>query len=149
VTEVSFYHLQRRSLEETLPKLLERVIASNQRAVVLAESAERVEALNSQLWTYNPDGFLPHGSARDGFSADQPIFLTSNEENPNGATILLLVGEALPGFVGDFARCLDLFDGNDPQAVQNARDRWRAYKAQGHAVTYWQQDDNGRWEKKG
>ncbi len=149
MTEVSFYHLQRRSLEETLPKLLERVIASNQRAVVLAESAERVEALNSQLWTYNPDGFLPHGSARDGFSADQPIFLTSNEENPNGATILLLVGEALPGFVGDFARCLDLFDGNDPQAVQNARDRWRAYKAQGHAVTYWQQDDNGRWEKKG
>ena len=149
MTDVSFYHLQRRSLEETLPRLLERVIASNQRAVVLAESAERVEALNSQLWTYNPDGFLPHGSARDGFSADQPIFLTSNEENPNGATILLLVGEALPGFVGDFARCLDLFDGNDPQAVQNARDRWRAYKAQGHAVTYWQQDDNGRWEKKG
>ena len=149
MTDVSFYHLQRRSLEETLPRLLERVIASNQRAVVLAESAERVEALNSQLWTYNPDGFLPHGSARDGFSANQPIFLTSNEENPNGATILLLVGEALPGFVGDFARCLDLFDGNDPQAVQNARDRWRAYKAQGHAVTYWQQDDNGRWEKKG
>ena len=108
MTEVSFYHLQRRSLEETLPKLLERVIASNLRAVVLAESAERVEALNSQLWTYNPDGFLPHGSARDGFSADQPIFLTSNEENPNGATVLLLVGEALPGFIGDFARCLDL-----------------------------------------
>jgi DNA polymerase-3 subunit chi len=149
VTDVSFYHLQRRSLEETLPKLLERVIASNLRAVVLAESADRVEALNSQLWTYNPDGFLPHGSARDGFSADQPVFLTSNEQNPNGATILLLVGEVLPGFVGDFARCLDLFDGNDPQAVQNARDRWRSYKAQGHAVTYWQQDDNGRWEKKG
>lgn len=149
MTEISFYHLQRRSLEETLPRLLERVLASNQRAVVLAESDERVEALNSYLWTYSSDSFLPHGSARDGFSADQPIFLTSNEENPNDATILVLADEILPSYVGAFARCLDLFNGNDPAAVQNARDRWRLYKSQGHTVTYWRQDDAGRWEKAG
>ena len=146
MTEVSFYHLYRR-LEEALPKLLERVIASSQRAVVIAESDEQVEALNSLLWTYNPDSFLPHGSARDGFAADQPIFLTSEEENPNGATIVVVVDERLPGFVGDFKRCLDLFNDSEP-SKQNARERWRFYKGAGHDVVYWQQDENGRWDRK-
>jgi DNA polymerase-3 subunit chi len=148
VTDISFYHLQRRSLEETLPKLLERVIASKQRAVVLAESEEQVEAISSRLWTYDADSFLPHGSARDGFPAQQPIYLTSGEENPNGATILVLIDGRLPGFLSGFARCLDLFNGHDPESVQGARERWRAYKAGGHPVTYWQQNDDGRWEKK-
>ncbi len=148
MTDISFYHLQRRSLEETLPKLLERVIASKQRAVVLAESEEQVEAISSRLWTYDADSFLPHGSARDGFPAQQPIYLTSGEENPNGATILVLIDGRLPGFLSGFARCLDLFNGHDPESVQGARERWRAYKAGGHPVTYWQQNDDGRWEKK-
>ncbi|MEN3950544.1 DNA polymerase III subunit chi [Iodidimonas sp. SYSU 1G8] len=148
MTDISFYHLQRRSLEETLPKLLERVIASKQRAVVLAESEEQVEAISSRLWTYDADSFLPHGSARDGFPAEQPIYLTSGEENPNGASILVLIDGRLPGFLSGFARCLDLFNGHDPESVQGARERWRAYKADGHPVTYWQQNDDGRWEKK-
>jgi DNA polymerase-3 subunit chi len=149
VTDVSFYHLQRRGLEDTLPRLLERVIAAGQRALVLAESEERVEALSSRLWTYDPGAFLAHGTARDRHPEHQPIWLTSVEENPNTAGVLVLVDERLPGFVGAFTRCLDLFNGNDPDAVQAARDRWRAYKAAGHAVTYWQQDDAGRWQKKG
>ncbi len=146
MTEVSFYHLYRR-LEDALPKLLERVIASSQRAVVLAETDERVEALNSQLWTYSADSFLPHGAARDGLSKDQPIFLTTAEENPNGAAILVVVDERIPAYVGEFSRCLDLFNDSEP-SKQAARDRWRHYKGAGHQVVYWQQDENGRWEKK-
>ena len=146
MTEVSFYHLYRR-LEDSLPKLLERVVASSQRAVVLAETDERIEALNSQLWTYNPDSFLPHGTARDGFTVDQPVFLTTAEENPNGATILVVVDERVPDFVGGFERCLDMFTDSEP-SKQAARDRWRHYKGDGHQVLYWQQDENGRWEKK-
>jgi DNA polymerase-3 subunit chi len=149
VTEVSFYHLQRRSLEETLPKLLERVMASSLRALVLAESEDRVDALSSRLWTYEQGSFLAHGTGRERYPDQQPIYLTSNEENPNQATVLVLVDERLPDFVGSFDRCLDLFDGNDDRSVLNARERWRSYKTMGHTVTYWQQDDNGRWKKKG
>jgi DNA polymerase-3 subunit chi len=146
VTEVSFYHLYRR-VEDALPRLLERVVASGQRAVVLAETDERVEALNSLLWTYSQDSFLPHGSARDGFAQEQPIFLTAAEENPNGATILVVVDERLPDFAAGFSRVLDMFNDSEP-SKQAARERWRLYKGAGHAVTYWQQDEGGRWEKK-
>jgi len=149
MTEVSFYHLQLRPLTETLPKLLERVRAADLRAVVLAGSKERVEALDAALWTYDPDSFLAHGTKRTGHAADQPIYITTDEENPNGATVLVTVDGVEPGFVGDFDRCLDMFDGNDEASVKAARERWKAYKAAGHDVTYWQQSPEGRWEKKG
>jgi DNA polymerase-3 subunit chi len=148
MTEVSFYHLQRQPLEQALPKLLGRVLASGRRAVVMAGSPERVQALNALLWTYDPASFLPHGARGDGFAEDQPIFLTEREERPNGADVLALVDGVMPSFFADFARCLDLFDGNDPQAVEDARSRWRTYKEAGCAVTYWQQSAEGRWEKK-
>jgi len=43
---------------------------------------------------------------------------------------------------------LELFDGRDETAVVETRERWKAYKAAGHTVVYWQQTPNGGWEKK-
>jgi DNA polymerase-3 subunit chi len=127
--------------------LLERATGQGHRAVVCAGSPERVEHLNALLWTYDEAGFLPHGSARDGNAAAQPIWLTHKHENPNGAAILFLVDGVAADDLGGFARCIDMFDGNDPEAVAAARSRWRAAAAAGHALTYWQQTERG-WEKK-
>ena len=147
MTEVSFYHLEREPLDRALPKLLEKVAERGLRAVVIAGSEARVEALNEYLWTYRRDGFLAHGAARDGHAAEQPIYLTTEEQNPNGATVLILVDGADAGFKATFDRCLDLFDGTDPDALGEARQRWRAAKAAGFDLTYWQQGPGG-WEKK-
>jgi DNA polymerase-3 subunit chi len=148
MTDVGFYHLTATTLEQALPRLLEKVLAAGQRAVVMAGSEERVEALNNQLWTFNPGSFLPHGAKADGNAADQPVWLTDRDENPNGAGVLVLTEGVRSDRVGDFARCLDLFDGADAQAVADARTRWTDYKARGFAVTYWQQTSSGGWEKK-
>jgi DNA polymerase-3 subunit chi len=148
VTEIGFYHLQRSPLERALPRLLEKVLAAGKRAVLKAGSEDRVEALNSLLWTYDQRGFLPHGSRKDGYADQQPVWLTDLEDNPNGASVLILTDGATSERVGSYERCLDMFDGNDPDAVAAARARWQAYKEAGHAVTYWQQTERGGWEKK-
>ncbi len=148
MTEVGFYHLQRAGLDQALPRLLEKVVESGLRAIVLAPSEERIDSLNAQLWTYGDRTFLPHGSAADGFAEEQPIFLTTVEENPNGATVLVLVDGADPDFLGDFDRCLDLFDGRDDEAVAAARARWTTRMDAGHEVKYWQQKPQGGWEQK-
>ena len=147
MTDIGFYHLRKSTLEIALPALLEKVLASGQRAVVMAGSEERVDALNAALWTTRPDSFLPHGSARDGEAARQPIWLTAADENPNGAQVLVLTDGARSDGVSDYARCLELFDGNDEAAVAAARQRWKAYNEAGHNVTYWQQTPRGSWEK--
>lgn len=150
MTEVSFYHLLGSPLERALPKLLEKTLEAGKRALVMAGSEERVEALNTILWTYSQESWLPHGSVRDGSPGDHPIWLTASDEgNPNGADFLFLTDGASSDRVGDYERCFELFDGNDAQAVEAARRRWKAYGDAGHELAYWQQTDNGGWELKG
>jgi DNA polymerase-3 subunit chi len=85
--------------------------------------------------------------ARSG--SDQPIWLTTGAENANGAGFLFLVDGAVHAGVAGFKRVFELFDGRDDAAVAAARDRWKAYKDAGHMLSYWQQDDRGRWNKAG
>ncbi len=147
MTDVRFYHLTRTSLEAALPQMLEKTLERDQRAVVIAGSQERVESLNAHLWTYRERGFLPHGSAKDGHAEDQPVWLTDRDENPNGAQVLFLTDGADAQSLGNYEICAILFDGADQTALAQARDRWRGLKSAGHEVTYWQQDDSGRWSK--
>jgi len=148
MTEVLFYHLEHQSLERVLPSLVERTLERGWRAVVQAGSEERVEALDTLLWTYREDSFLPHGTRGDGNPAMQPVYLTAGEDNPNGATVRFLVDGAEAGDVAAYARVVYLFDGRDAAALEAARERWKAAKAAGSVVTYWQQSPEGRWEKK-
>lgn len=149
MTEIGFYHLLATPLERALPRLLERARAHGYRILLRAASAARVEQLNALLWTYDDASFLPHGSARDGNAAAQPIWLTERGDgNPNGATMLVLLDSTEAGDLAEFARCADLFDGNDNDAVAAARRRWRDAAAQGHQLTYWQQTATG-WAKRG
>ncbi|HLO75488.1 MAG TPA: DNA polymerase III subunit chi, partial [Magnetospirillum sp.] len=53
-----------------------------------------------------------------------------------------------PADMGAYARCLDLFDGRDDDAVQAARQRWKSWKADGHELVYYQQTERGGWEEK-
>lgn len=144
---VDFYHLESSPVERALPQLLERVLASGQRAVVMAASDERIEALANLLWTYDPGTWLPHGTLKDGFAAEQPIWLTTAEENPNGAKMLVLTDGMASQRLADYDRCLDLFDGNNEEATAAARTRWSQAKAAGHELHYWQQTDAG-WKEK-
>jgi DNA polymerase-3 subunit chi len=148
LAEIGFYHLLSTPLERALPKLLERARAQGYPIVVRAGSAERVVQLDALLWTYDEASFLPHGSARDGNPALQPIWLTDGDENPNRASMLVLVDGVAVGDLSAFARCADMFDGNDDHAVEAARERWRHAREAGHDLTYWQQTPSG-WERRG
>ena len=152
MTEIAFYHLENWPLERALPMLLEKTLEKGKRALVLAGSEARVEALNATLWTYDQDAWLPHGSAADGEAKDQPVWLAvapdgADAENPNRAEYLFLTDGATSGRLADFERCFELFDGRDEAAVAAARGRWKEYKAAGHALTYWRQTDAGGWQK--
>jgi DNA polymerase-3 subunit chi len=147
MTDIRFYHLQAMPLDRALPKLVEKVLASGARAVIVLGSEERVAQIDGALWTFDPNSFLPHGTARDGRAEDQPAWITVQDENPNGARVLILADGAASSHVSEFEKCLDVFDGNDADAVAAARERWRNYKGSVHQVTYWKQDDSGRWHQ--
>jgi DNA polymerase III subunit chi len=150
MTEILFYHLKGQTLEQVLPTLLQKSLERGWRAVVQASSDERIEALDAHLWTWREDAFLPHGTWRESEAAAQPVLLTVNEENPNGAIVRFLVdGAGMPSDLSAYQRIVLLFDGEDPDAVETARARWNEAKGAGFDVTYWLPDENGRWRRQG
>lgn len=147
MAQVSFYHLTKTPLEKALPRLLEKVLESGHRALVVAGIEERVQTLSDALWTYTPLGFLPHGTSKTGNAERQPIWVSTSTDNPNGAKFLVLVEGATLQDIGDYDRVLMIFDGFDSKAVEDARTHWKNYQALGHVVAYWRQNDQGAWEK--
>ena len=150
MTRIDFYHLQRTPLDAVLPKLCEKAYSVGNRIKIWVDSEERVETINNLLWTYKEDSFLPHGSKKDGFAEEQPIFISSNEKNENNADLLILADGVRPvtDILATYTRVLNIFDGNDGASVQNARIYWKEVKAADFEVHYWQQNISGGFEQK-
>ena len=145
MAELWFYHLERSDLERALPPLLEKCVQRGWRALVRAGSDERLDQLDTALWTFRDDAFVPH--AREGDPQRQPVWLTLEAGNPNNAQALFLVDNAEPGDISAFERACLLFDGNDSAALVSARSRWKQAKDAGIAASYWKESASGRWEK--
>ena len=148
MTEVLFYHLTESTLQDALPGLLERSLVRGWRAVVQTGTEERRDALDSHLWSFRDDSFLAHGTDREPHAAEQPVLLTTSDANANAAQIRFLVDGALPPDLSGYERAVFLFDGHDAVQVEAAREHWKTMKSGGHAVTYWQQTPDKRWERK-
>ena len=149
MTEIRFYHMTRSTLERVLPELLEKTLQKGWRAVVCTQNSAEIEALGAQLWAYKPESFLPHGSAKEGREADMPIWLTTKQENPNGAQVLFVVDGRTAEPMDGIQLVCDLFDGGDEEAEAAARARWAVYKKQKHTLAYWKQTESGWTTEKG
>lgn len=142
MNEVFFYHLERSAPGEVLPSLLEKTLKRGWRALVKLADREALDALDEALWTYREESFLPHGTS----GADEPVLLTLGDDPENGAQALFLTPgtDMAPEGMKRFERSVLLFT---PDGAPEARERWKALKDAGFAVTYWRQSPDGRWEK--
>ena len=152
MTETLFYHLERRALEAVLPGLIEKSLERGWRAVIKTDSSERSDALDNLLWTYDDQSFLAHAQSGDGEAFRQPVLITVEDGNLNGAQILFCVGGAGPAdwrstWISSLARVVMLFDGRDPVMLDGARAAWKSAKEAGHDVTYWKESASGKFEK--
>ena len=148
MTEIMFYHLEHKPWEQVLPGQLSKALERGWRCVIQIGREERVEAVSELLWKSDADLFLAHGTKADGMADRHPIWLTAGIDNPNNATVRFFIEGAVVGDVSVLARAAILFDGRDETAVATARNDWKRLKAEGHEISYWQQDENYRWQNK-
>jgi len=147
--EIWFYHLESASVEETLPPLIEKCLDRVWRALVLSPSAERLQALDSHLWTWKPNSWLPHHSPGSQEGHVAPIQLGDSQGEARAAEAVFLLDGASWGPLEGVSRLFVLFDGRDPDNVTHARQQWRVAKEAGLSPTYWRQGEDGRWAKNG
>jgi len=147
-TEVRFYHLQRGTVEQSLPQLLAKIYSGGHKIVVKLGTPERVKAFDDLLWTFDPGSFLPHAQSGDENAAEQGILLTTEDENPNDANILILADGAVAEHMEDFDICCEIFNGLEQDALKTARSHWKDFQDKGFDTVYFQQNERGGWEKK-
>jgi len=147
MTEIRFYHLQTYNLDQALPQILGKALSAGHKINVRLPDTKEVERINTLLWTFRPDSFLPHGSQKDGYAEDQPIWLTDKDENTNKANVLVLTNGLENDNLDTYTLVCDMFDGRNDEMVKAARERWKSYKEAGHEITYWQQDQKGAWSQ--
>jgi DNA polymerase-3 subunit chi len=150
MTRVDFYHLQTTSLDQVLPKLCEKAYQTGMHIHLFLGTEERIDFINSLLWTYAEESFLPHGCHKDGFSEDQPIYISADKENKNSAKLLILADGAQIDIedINQYNRVLNVFDGNDETSLNKARSYWNAIQQMGGELHYWQQNIQGVFEQK-
>ncbi len=146
MAEVWFYHLEREPVEDVLPGLLARGLQRGLRMAVQTGNAERLKILSDKLWALEDVAFLAHGDAATPLPEVQPVYLAAGDENPNAAAYRFFIDGAQPADIGNLSRASILFDGTDASAIDLARALWKRFKSEGHAISYWKQDEQGRWK---
>jgi DNA polymerase-3 subunit chi len=147
MTEIRFYHLNTRSLDQALPEIVQKALSIGHKIIIRAADDKEVERLSDILWTFRADSFIPHGSKKDGHPEHQPVWLCADNDNANAANVLIVTGGNHIDTPQDYSLLCDMFDGRNEDMVIAARKRFKAYKDSGHTLTYWQQTDKG-WEQK-
>ncbi|MGG2476032.1 DNA polymerase III subunit chi, partial [Rhizobium sp. BR5] len=62
MTEILFYHLTESKLEDALPPLLEKSLERGWKVAIQTVDEERRDFLDTHLWTFRDDSFLPHAT---------------------------------------------------------------------------------------
>ena len=148
MAEILFYHLTRSRVDAALPTLVQRSLDRGWR-VGIALGEENADALSKALWDAGPDTFLAHGIEGTDEAEGQPVWLATSDPAANDPQVVFAIGGAAVEGPERFQRTVVMFDAHREGAEEAARTQWKALKGDGHDLTYWQQDDDGRWTKKG
>lgn len=148
MADIRFYHMEHATLDTALPAITTKAWQSGKNVMICTPSKTECKRLNDLLWTFYPSAFIPHGGDGDKHADKNPVWVTAGNDNVNNAKILILTYGCTHDSVGDFDMVCEMLDGRVESQIASARARWKTYKDAGHDLTYWQQDDNGRWNKK-
>jgi DNA polymerase III subunit chi len=146
MADIWFYHLERQPLELVLPRILAGLYARGERCCVHARDRSMLEDISKKLWTLEETAFVPHGFSSDPYTEQQPVLLVLEATAANEAAYRFYLEGTVPEQFEGVTRSSIFFEGRSVAAVEDARNSWKVFGAQGHAIKYWKLSDAGRWE---
>jgi DNA polymerase-3 subunit chi len=136
ILKADFYYLTRTPLDRALPAIAERVRAGGERLHIVADDPALLDRLDTLLWTYKPESFLPHG--REG---GQPVLLAPLD----GASAYPNLAYVDGIWRTPPMQTVRVFYFFAEDTLDNARAAWRGLSDTDIERRYWKQDADGRW----
>lgn len=128
---IDFYVIQNEhpdSLFRVAARLLEKAYHEGLRTWVLCGNKAEAETLDTFLWTYKKDSFLPHCLDENTPEGASPLIQIGTKLGDTAFDILLNLQEAMPDTLTQVKRVLDLVA---PHQKEAGRLRYKAYQAEG------------------
>ncbi len=137
MTEVAFHF----NVPEFVPyacRLLRKAAQAKAQVTVVASEAE-LRALDTQLWTFAANEFLPHclWDAPDHVLARSPVVLTPGHalaQSPHREVMLHWGREEVPAGFESFSRLIELVSTDEDDRML-ARRRWKHYSDRGYPIS--------------
>jgi DNA polymerase-3 subunit chi len=129
---IDFYVLQSASIEERLHfaiRLTEKAWQQNCSVVLLVADTTTAEILDTQLWQFKPESFVPHSQV----DTDAPVVITTNPDLLPLRDLLINLGPALPRDVERFQRLAEVVI-QLPEVLEPTRLRYSRYRDMGYSV---------------
>lgn len=140
--QVSFYNLCATPISQAIPQLLQKALDAGYRPSVCVPQGQDQHYAH-MLWHAHGDMFLAHDSHNTApiHLVDTPVYTRSRRFFVENMSESCLNGADAVYYV---------FDSTNPQVVDNARALWCVLRdsAISYQMQYYQQDENGRWNKK-
>jgi DNA polymerase III subunit chi len=147
-TTVRFYQLGLSSLEAAVTGILSKAYQKGVKTTLLTPGPDPSRYWDSLLWRNPVDSFLPHGIGSGPDPEKQPILITEQPDDTNGATLIVLVTPRIVESPKQYDMVIDFVDGSSPKALADSRNRYKQYRDQGCKLEYWIQNPDKKWSLK-
>ncbi|HHJ12998.1 MAG TPA: DNA polymerase III subunit chi [Gammaproteobacteria bacterium] len=135
MTQVDFYVLKAPGPQERLRfacRLVDKAWRLGHRVHVHTGSAPLSHELDTLLWTFAQNSFVPHGLEGEAGDPPPPVLIGHEGEPEPGDVLVNLAGE-VPLFFSRFQRVAEIV-GGDEQVRAQGRQRYSFYKQRGYPL---------------
>jgi DNA polymerase-3 subunit chi len=150
--QFSIYQTSDELLLKSILLLIEKCYHSDLKSVVLTIDADQQEMLNKSLWTYSRKQFIPHGSKLDPQPEKQPIYITDELQNPNNASVLILISPIdiekilqVKDYIKIFKRIIIITD--LPEDLKELAAKINKFTTPQNKIDCFKQDARSSWNK--
>ena len=145
--QVDFYQLSRDPAPKIAVQLARKLFDGGQRLAIVADDDALLSAISEALWAAEGPVFLAHERAGLADDAVQPILLSSELSNANGARHIMLADGRWRADVLASDGLERLFYLFGPAELESARHAWRSLKDAPNLTRHFWRQDGGKWVK--
>ena len=135
MTNVDFYILQTHDLSDRTQfacRLADKALKLGHRIYLHASDETAGRELDTLLWTFRPQSFVPHAIL--GESTREPVTIGWGVDPGEHEDLMINLDLCVPDFVGRFKRVAEIVV-QDPAVRDPLRESWKRYKHYGYPVT--------------
>ena len=132
MASVEFIKLTKPEKARFLCELSEEFLLAGRRVLVVVQDDNQGVTLDRFMWNWKKGSFIPHAYDNGAVECiDEPVVIATQEENTNGANVLIMGKPCSLEFMRRFQDIVDFAEVYDDQLADASRERFAAYREAG------------------